>query len=48
MAELLARRGPAATRAEGLASLTRPGGVLSQVYPKEVRERFNLEDVNIA
>ena len=48
MAELLARRGPAATRPEGLASLTRPGGVLSQVYPKEVRERFNLEDVNIA
>ena len=46
MAELLARRDPAATRAEGLASLRE--SVLPQVYPKEVIDSFNLEDVNIA
>ena len=46
MAELLARRGPAATRAQGLASLRE--GVLSQAYPQEVIDSFNLEDVNIA
>jgi hypothetical protein len=42
MAELLARRGPAATRAEGLASLTREGSPLRQVYTQEQIEDFNL------
>jgi len=42
MAELLARRGPAATRAEGLRSLTREGGPLSQVYTKKQIKDFNL------
>ena len=42
MAELLARRGPAATRAQGLASLTREGSPLRQVYTEEQIEDFNL------
>jgi len=40
MAELLSRRGPAATRAEGLASLKK--GVLPQMYTEEQIEDFNL------
>ena len=40
MAELLARRGPAATRAEGLASLRE--GVLPQIYTQKQIEDFNL------
>ena len=42
MAELLARRGPAATRAQGLASLTREGSPLRQAYTEEQIEDFNL------
>jgi len=40
MSGLLAKRGPAATRAEGLASLKK--GVLPQVYTEEQIEDFNL------